>query len=71
MSSIESAVATAVAATSTPQPAFALTAPHTSTAMRVTKRDGRNEPVDVAKIVRAVARCADGLTDVDPMRVAL
>jgi ribonucleoside-diphosphate reductase alpha chain len=53
------------------QPAFALTAPHASTQMRITKRDGRAEPVDVNKIVRAIARCADGLDDVDPMRVAL
>ncbi|AVQ00126.1 ribonucleoside-diphosphate reductase subunit alpha [Ahniella affigens] len=39
--------------------------------MRVTKRDGRQEPVDVSKIVRAIGRCADGLHDIDPMRVAL
>jgi ribonucleoside-diphosphate reductase alpha chain len=38
--------------------------------MRVTKRNGSTEPVDVNKIVRAVGRCANGLTDVDPMRVA-
>ncbi|WP_026423500.1 ribonucleoside-diphosphate reductase subunit alpha [Actinokineospora inagensis] len=40
------------------------------TTMRVRKRDGALEPVDVNKIVRAVERCADGLTDVDPLRVA-
>ncbi len=39
--------------------------------MRVTKRSGASEPVDVNKIVRAVTRCCDGLRDVDPMRVAL
>jgi ribonucleoside-diphosphate reductase alpha chain len=39
--------------------------------MRVTKRNGEREPVDVNKIVRAVSRCADGLDAVDPMRVAL
>ncbi|WP_462115084.1 ribonucleoside-diphosphate reductase subunit alpha [Lysobacter xanthus] len=39
--------------------------------MTVTKRDGRREPVDVAKIVRAVQRCSAGLDDIDPMRVAL
>jgi len=39
--------------------------------MRVQKRDGSSEPVDVNKIVRAVARCADGLPRVDPLRVAL
>jgi hypothetical protein len=38
--------------------------------MRVRKRNGDTEPVDVNKIVRAVGRCAGGLTDVDPMRVA-
>lgn len=38
--------------------------------MRVEKRDGHFEPVDVNKIVRAVQRCADGLAGVDPMRVA-
>lgn len=38
--------------------------------MRVTKRNGSTEPVAVEKIVRAVSRCADGLTDVDPLRVA-
>jgi ribonucleoside-diphosphate reductase alpha chain len=54
------------------QPSFELTAPPVArTQMRVTKRNGSREPVDVNKIVRAVARCADGLTAVDPMRVAL
>ncbi len=38
--------------------------------MRVRKRNGETEPVDVNKIVRAVERCADDLTDVDPLRVA-
>ncbi|MCP4436759.1 MAG: ribonucleoside-diphosphate reductase subunit alpha [Actinomycetia bacterium] len=38
--------------------------------MRVRKRDGSQEPVDVNKIVKAVARCAAGLDNVDPMRVA-
>ena len=38
--------------------------------MRVRKRDGSLEPVDVNKIVRAVARCCEGLDGVDPMRVA-
>jgi ribonucleoside-diphosphate reductase alpha chain len=39
--------------------------------MRVRKRNGDTEPVDVNKIVRAVERCADGLAEVDPLRVAL
>jgi ribonucleoside-diphosphate reductase alpha chain len=42
----------------------------TGTGMRVRKRNGDSEPVDVNKIVRAVERCASGLDDVDPMRVA-
>ncbi|MBS0590080.1 MAG: ribonucleoside-diphosphate reductase subunit alpha [Proteobacteria bacterium] len=54
------------------QPGFALTAPHNApTAMRVAKRSGASEPVDLNKIVRAVARCCEGLRDVDPMRVAV
>src|SRR5262245_50565385 len=51
---------------------FHLTSPPAArTQMRVTKRNGDHEPVDVNKIVRAVARCADELSAVDPMRVAL
>ena len=50
---------------------FALTPPHAAIGMTITKRDGRHEPVDVGKIVRAVQRCCDGLDDIDPMRVAL
>ncbi|WP_220481078.1 ribonucleoside-diphosphate reductase subunit alpha [Lysobacter penaei] len=38
--------------------------------MTVTKRNGRREPVDLNKIVRAVTRCTEGLYSVDPMRVA-
>src|SRR5579859_1783847 len=38
--------------------------------MQVRKRNGDTEPVDLTKIVRAVERCAAGLDDVDPMRVA-
>ncbi|QWT19862.1 ribonucleoside-diphosphate reductase subunit alpha [Bacillus sp. NP157] len=52
-------------------PAFALTPPHNPGQMRVTKRNGGHETVDVNKIVRAVTRSADGLFAVDPMRVAL
>jgi ribonucleoside-diphosphate reductase alpha chain len=40
------------------------------TTMRVKKRNGNSEPVDVNKIVRAVSRCCVGLTDVDALRVA-
>ncbi|HJP76492.1 MAG TPA: ribonucleoside-diphosphate reductase subunit alpha [Pseudonocardiaceae bacterium] len=47
----------------------------TAATMRVRKRSGEYEPVDVDKIVRAVGRCAVSLEiehrrDVDPMRVA-
>ena len=45
-------------------------APIPETRMRVRKRAGHFEPVDVTKIVRAVQRCSRGLTDVDPLRVA-
>lgn len=38
--------------------------------MHVRKRNGALEPVDVNKIVRAVQRCALGLSPVDAMRVA-
>ena len=54
------------------QPAFDLSpppAPHAP--MRVTKRSGAHEPVDLNKIVRAISRCAAGIPDVDPMRIAL
>src|SRR3546814_773779 len=49
---------------------FLLTPPPTATTMRVNKRSGDSEPVDLNKIVRAVQRCAEGLHAVDPMRVA-
>nr|WP_225937473.1 ribonucleoside-diphosphate reductase subunit alpha [Myxococcus sp. RHSTA-1-4] len=38
--------------------------------MRVRKRNGSTEPVDLNKIVRAVGRCCVGLPRVDVMRVA-
>jgi ribonucleoside-diphosphate reductase alpha chain len=41
-----------------------------SAGMQVRKRNGDSEPVDVNKIVRAVQRCAVGLDEVDPLRVA-
>jgi ribonucleoside-diphosphate reductase alpha chain len=40
------------------------------TTMRVTKRNGSSEPVDLNKIVRAVSRSCVGLSDVDALRVA-
>lgn len=45
--------------------------PLTQTSMRVRKRNGSFEMVDVNKIVRAVSRCCTGLRDVDAMRVSL
>ncbi|MGN6235199.1 ribonucleoside-diphosphate reductase subunit alpha [Dyella sp.] len=50
---------------------FTLTPPHNPGSMRVTKRNGGQESVDVNKIVKAVTRSADGLHAVDPLRVAL
>ncbi len=38
--------------------------------MRVKKRSGSLEPVDVNKIVNVALACSTGLTEVDPMRVA-
>jgi ribonucleoside-diphosphate reductase alpha chain len=38
--------------------------------MRVIKRNGSSEPVDLNKIVRAVSRCCIDLPDVDALRVA-
>lgn len=49
---------------------FVLTPPATAMAMTVTKRNGRREPVDLNKIVRAVMRSCDDLYAVDPMRIA-
>jgi len=68
---------TAAADTTTGQPATEPLAAATDAApqlpssqMRVRKRDGSFEAVDVMKIVRRVERCAEGLAGVDPMRVA-
>ena len=36
----------------------------------VRKRNGDLEPVDLNKIVRAIHRCAEGLSGVDPMKIA-
>jgi ribonucleoside-diphosphate reductase alpha chain len=45
-------------------------APGRNATMQVRKRNGTLEAVDVNKIVRAVERCCDGLSSVDPMRIA-
>ncbi len=56
-------------------PAEATNAPLTDsvvpTGMRVKKRNGALERVDLNKIVRAVSRCCEGVPHVDAMRVAL
>lgn len=38
--------------------------------MRVTKRNGNHEPVDINKIVRAISRCTYNLPNVDTLRIA-
>lgn len=38
--------------------------------MGVRKRNGATEPVDVNKIINAIARASEGLVGIDPMRVA-
>ena len=38
--------------------------------MRVRKRNGSLEPVDINRIVNAIAKASEGLMGVDPMRVA-
>lgn len=75
MSTTEHDIASATARSSAARtdsraPQFALTPPHSTGAMAVTKRNGKREPVDLNKIVRAVTRAADGLYSTDPMRVA-
>ena len=42
----------------------------TQTTMRVRKRNGAHEPVDINKIVRAISRCTPNLPSVDVMRIA-
>ena len=54
----------------TPVPVTVPPVTRTQTTMRVTKRNGTAEPVDLIKIVRAVNRSCAGLDEVDAMRVA-
>src|SRR6185369_15694093 len=42
----------------------------TQSTMRVTKRNGSPEAVDVNKIVRAISRCTPNLPNVDVLRIA-
>lgn len=44
--------------------------PSERVSMKVTKRNGTTESVDVNKIVRAVERCSTELPEVDPLRIA-
>ncbi len=53
-----------------PRPPEAAEHVYLQTSMRVRKRSGATEPVDVNKIVRAVGRCCAGLPEVDALRVA-
>lgn len=39
--------------------------------MNVRKRNGSLEPIDLNKIIRAISRAAEGISDVDPSRVAV
>jgi ribonucleoside-diphosphate reductase alpha chain len=71
MQALDTAARANAPAASEADPAFALTPPHNPVQMRVTKRNGSQEAVDVNKIVRAVTRSAEGLHGVDPLRVAL
>lgn len=52
------------------EPTRVVSPPPTRVTMKVTKRNGGAEPVDVNKIVRAVERSARDLPDVDPLRIA-
>ena len=52
-----------------PSPSSPQSAPTTSS-MKVRKRNGQLEPVDVTKIIRAVELSCEGLDGVDPLRVA-
>ncbi len=44
---------------------------HPAHQMRVKKRDGTLQPVNVSKIIERVTLCAQGLNEVDPYRVAI
>jgi ribonucleoside-diphosphate reductase alpha chain len=68
---VDSPVEAVTEAAASPDDTFALTPPHNPAQMRVTKRNGGQETVDVNKIVRAVTRSSEGLHGVDPLRVAL
>ena len=62
MDTYTSQTSTATAARQSEEPA--------QTTMRVAKRNGSLEPVDINKIVRAISRCCVNLPSVDAMRIA-
>ena len=66
---VASAVPTLTDTAKTPAPPVAASQP-TAGGMRVKKRSGALEPVDVNKIVNSIAKASEGLLGVDPMRVA-
>lgn len=51
-------------------PASSKSSAPTTSSMKVHKRNGQLEPVDVTKIIRAVELSCEGLDGVDPLRVA-
>ncbi len=66
----ETAQAETTAASKAPTQSATGAAPGTPL-MRVRKRDGRLEPVNVLKIVERVTRLCGGLNEIDPHRVAI
>lgn len=60
-----------IVATQATAQTFSLTPPHAPAGMRITKRNGTHEAVDLGKIVRAVTRAAQGLHAIEPLQVAL
>ena len=71
MDTLDTATGERTAPAESASPDFTLTPPHNPGQMRVTKRSGGQEIVDVNKIVKAVTRAGEGLHEIDPLRVAL
>ena len=71
MDTLDTATGERTAPAESASPDFTLTPPHSPGQMRVTKRSGGQEIVDVNKIVKAVRRAGEGLHEIDPLRVAL
>lgn len=69
---MEATIDTTSTQRSNPSPSVGASHPGVAThSMRVKKRDGRLEPVNVLKIVDRVTRLCGGLNEVDPHRVAI